>query len=110
MRKLVYRHPRYRSELPVHVLGRNGQVLAQGHCIDSGEGGLSAELSGAIDCGDEVDLVLPGEDELLCVRARVVSQNGACYRFAFLALSRRHRRVDCLSPYGPAGSDRRGIS
>ncbi len=92
MRKLVYRHPRYRSELVVHVLSRDGQVLAQGRCLDSGEGGLSAELSGEIDCGDEVDLVLPGEDELLCVRARVVGRDRTCYRFAFI--SRQATQMD----------------
>ncbi len=95
MRKLVYRHPRYRSELAVHVLSRTGEVLAQGHCLDGGEGGLSAELTGEIDCGDEVDLVLPGEDELLCVRARVVSRSGTRYRFAFISLNPTNVQLSC---------------
>ena len=98
MRKLVYRHPRYRSDLVVHVVSRDGKVLAEGHCLDSGEGGLSAELTGQIDNGAVVDLVLPGDDELLCVRARVVSQSGNCYRFAFVPLNTAKRRLS--SPHG----------
>jgi len=94
MRKLVYRHSRWESQLAVHVLSRLGQVLAQGHWLESSEGGLCAELAGEIDCGDEVDLVLPGEDELLCLRARVMSRNGAYYRFEFSGLNSARRTTE----------------